>query len=265
MLKIREASDLHLEFMDFVYDNPQSDEEYNDTSILPIMDDECNQILLLSGDICSANDIDNHKEFFSRISKRFHSIFMIMGNHEHYGSSFNDTYKIITESLSDFKNITVLNNDYVILNDDYALFGGTLWTDYNKNDYYTKNHVQKRMNDYRCIRDFDTDIARNSHEHTKRQLWEFLKLPMKNKIIMTHHAPSEQSVDEKYSGGILNYAFFTEMGAFIMDNCNDVKFWFHGHMHDCCDYSIENTRIICNPFGYRYENYGFDGTLLIEV
>ena len=39
----------------------------------------------------------------------------------------------------------------------------------------------------------------------------------------------------------------------------------HGHVHNSCDYSIGQTRILCNPHGYGNENENFNGALVVEV
>jgi Calcineurin-like phosphoesterase len=48
------------------------------------------------------------------------------------------------------------------------------------------------------------------------------------------------------------------------------KFWLHGHVHRSLDYTIGETRVICNPRGYpgpggTRENPNFNPTLTIEV
>jgi hypothetical protein len=48
------------------------------------------------------------------------------------------------------------------------------------------------------------------------------------------------------------------------------RYWLHGHVHKSLDYTIGDTRVICNPRGYpgpggTRENPHFDPTLTIEV
>lgn len=69
-------------------------------------------------------------------------------------------------------------------------------------------------------------------------------------IVVGHHAPSRESVAEQYKHDtLMNGAFRSELDEFIMDR-PQIKFWFHGHMHNNSNYWIGETRIICNPRGY---------------
>ena len=45
--------------------------------------------------------------------------------------------------------------------------------------------------------------------------------------------------------------------------------WVHGHTHDSFDYTVNGTRVVCNPRGYAKngvdENAGFDPNFTIRV
>lgn len=96
----------------------------------------------------------------------------------------------------------------------------------------------------------------------------------KKTVIITHHAPSSMSIEDRYATDALNVFYFSEMTYDLMDNNPDV--WIHGHMHTSFDYLIDptkqicNTRVICNPRGYstvstEAGNKGFDANKYIEV
>jgi len=42
------------------------------------------------------------------------------------------------------------------------------------------------------------------------------------------------------------------MDDYILEHKPNV--WIHGHLHNTTLYKIGDTRIICNPLGYPYEN-----------
>jgi hypothetical protein len=48
-----------------------------------------------------------------------------------------------------------------------------------------------------------------------------------------------------------------------------VQLWVHGHTHDSFDYTLNGTRVVCNPRGYAKggvnENPLFDPNLMVEV
>jgi hypothetical protein len=46
-----------------------------------------------------------------------------------------------------------------------------------------------------------------------------------------------------------NYGFASYNEDVILDY-PEIKVWVHGHMHDPFDYTLGETRVICNPRGY---------------
>jgi hypothetical protein len=71
-------------------------------------------------------------------------------------------------------------------------------------------------------------------------------------VVVTHHAPSFESVHEKYrtvNDWDYNYGFASYNEDVILDY-PEIKVWVHGHMHDPFDYTLGETRVICNPRGY---------------
>jgi Icc-related predicted phosphoesterase len=77
----------------------------------------------------------------------------------------------------------------------------------------------------------------------------------KKYVVVTHHAPSSESIAECYKGDkLMNGAFHSDLSEFILDR-PQIKLWTHGHMHNVSDYVIGNTRVVCNPRGYiKYES-----------
>jgi Icc-related predicted phosphoesterase len=69
-------------------------------------------------------------------------------------------------------------------------------------------------------------------------------------VVITHHAPSFMSVNEKYKyDTTMNGGYASALDEFILDHDN-IKVWVHGHMHDPNDYMIGTTRVVSNPRGY---------------
>jgi Icc-related predicted phosphoesterase len=69
-------------------------------------------------------------------------------------------------------------------------------------------------------------------------------------IVVVHHAPSSQSIAERFKADtLMNGAFRSELDEFIMDR-PQIKFWLHGHMHNNSNYWVGETRVVCNPRGY---------------
>jgi Icc-related predicted phosphoesterase len=67
-------------------------------------------------------------------------------------------------------------------------------------------------------------------------------------VVVTHHAPSSQSVHQRYASDLLTPAFASNLES-LMDG-DGVALWIHGHMHESYDYEAYGTRVVCNPRGY---------------
>lgn len=262
--RIREMSDLHLEF------GPLD---------VPVLPDEDKMVLILSGDIGLAEKQSTIAPFLREMSERHYHVFMVLGNHEHYGCSLQRSLDKIKAAVSPkCDNLHILENECVVI-DGVAFIGATMWTDCNKGDPITLYTLEKGMNDYRIIRNgpkshpyvkklqaIDTAIV---HRHTVD--WLFPEIDKQkaagNKVVVfTHHAPSTMSIHPIYKHDYhFNGGYASALENRILDTNPDV--WFHGHTHTNFDYMVGDTRIICNPRGYfnHEENPRFDPSLVIEI
>lgn len=275
-MKITIVTDLHLEF----------DKD-------PTMKLAGGDVLLLPGDVIVAKYLNPNRTdkdarkmlriadaFFKEECAKYAKVFYIMGNHEHYHHIFNYTAEVLREYLVG-TNVTLLDKEWVDLNDEWQLFGGTLWTDYN-NDWFARHAAKDKMNDHSIIskmkplpqggeffgKFLPTD-AEDEHKLTLKALdegiYDYKRIDRKT-IVMTHHAPTAKSVHPRFAGSLLNYAYYSNLENTILDHPN-IKYWFHGHTHDGHDYMVGDCRVVCNPRGYAgYEvNEGFDPNFTIEI
>jgi 2',3'-cyclic-nucleotide 2'-phosphodiesterase (5'-nucleotidase family) len=262
--RIREMSDLHLEF------GPLD---------VPVLPDEDKMVLILSGDIGVVEKIAVLIAFLVAMSKRHYKVFIILGNHEHYGGSLQRSYDKIKDALpKECTNVHVLERECVVV-DGVAFIGATLWTDCNKGDPITLYTLEKGMNDYRTIRN-----GPKSHPYAKKLQaidtaiihgntidWLFPEIDKQkaagNKVVVfTHHAPSTMSIHPIYKTDYhFNGGYASALENRILDTNPDL--WFHGHTHTNFDYMVGDTRIVCNPRGYAGHelNPDFDPELVIEV
>ena len=281
-MKIQLVSDLHLEFEDINIKNELGAD-----------------VLVLSGDICVADDLRNqnlpalswdvlpeegfgrgkramrYRDFFHRVSFQFPHVVYIMGNHEHYHGNF-DTSREILQNLLDvmnLRNVYILDNDTKDI-DGVRFVGGTLWTDCNKGDPLTQYHLEHAMNDFRVIRikrenfrKFLPNRTITEHIRTKEYIDVVLQgtpedMPV---VVCGHHAPSAMSIHEYYKNDtLMNGGYYSDLSEFILDRPK-IKLWTHGHMHQTFDYMIGDCRVVCNPRGYHDENRSFDPNFVVEV
>lgn len=272
-MKIQIASDLHLEFGDIEIKNAGAD------------------VLVLSGDVCVAEDLYRHpasnvelnftatratryREFFARVSKEFNEVVYVAGNHEFYHGKWGTTADILRNEVSVFPNIHFLENE-VFVYKGVTFIGATLWTDMNKGDPITLHAIRDMMNDFSVVRD-DTKgytslrpaAVVQAHRKTVGYINAVVaEMPEDKFVVVTHHAPSFQSVHETYRGEtIMNGAYASDLSDLILDR-PQIKLWTHGHMHDPQDYMLGDTRIVCNPRGYvgEHRTSNFNMAKVVEV
>jgi len=179
-MKIAIASDVHLEFGD-----------------LDIQNDQNADVLILSGDICVAADLDMwdrrqtemgfarwrsdmFHEFFTRCAERFPHVIYVMGNHEHYHSDFATTVPDIKAKLAYIKNLHVLEREIKVI-DDVTFIGGTLWTDMNNRDDLTLFHMRKMMNDFICVKNSLRPVYRTVPLYQKDEQGQYVEDELGNK------------------------------------------------------------------------------------
>ena len=104
-MKFQLVSDIHLEFGHTVHiHNAGAD------------------VLVLAGDICMARAFKNpdrnisnlgYYHFFDEVCKNFRSVVYVLGNHEHYKGTFNDSVNLLKAALADYDNLHILDNEWV--------------------------------------------------------------------------------------------------------------------------------------------------------
>jgi Icc-related predicted phosphoesterase len=272
-MKIAITSDVHLEFGQLVLENTENAE-----------------VLVLSGDICTAVDLrvtdsilssaktDRYLDFFAACSRNFPHVVYVMGNHEHYHGDYADSIVHIKHALKHLENIHVLDKE-VWEHEDHVFIGGTLWTDMNGEDEMTMNYVSRRMNDFQICensnemvsyRVFDNEDdhktvrfksrpATLSPRHAVEDHKAMLKViedtyndipPWKTVVVCTHHAPSKGSEHPRYKHDTLMNGAYNSNLDQFILDRRGIKLWTHGHTHEDFDYMIGSARVVCNPRGY---------------
>lgn len=266
-MRIKQMSDLHLEFNSDFF--PKNEEKAD--------------ILMLNGDICMASYFDkgvgspSHSkalaflDFFEFCSKEYENVLYIPGNHEYYRGYIDTIDDIIRKNLDRFPNVHFLNDNSWEKN-GVTFLGSTLWTDMNDNNPITEQYLMGGMNDFRIVNwkkdgyggRFRPSDAAALHRRTLKFFDEF-SAGLDNVVIMSHHAPSFKSVHPRYHNDTqMNYGYYSDLDEFILAR-PQIKLWTHGHMHDCFDYMIGDTRVMCNPRGYNDENKHFKMNNILEV
>lgn len=248
-MRLHILSDLHLEFAPFVPAATTAD------------------VVVCAGDVHTGkNGLRWLRETFEEVP-----VVYVLGNHEFYGQKIPK----LTDDLkreADGTNVRILENEDITI-DGVAFLGATLWTDFalNGNPEMAALHAQMHMTDFRRIRMTPTyrrfrpsDAKRyfaSSFDWLLRRTGELTGTKF---VVVTHHAPSPQSVPERLKTDALSSAYASNLDAFI-ESCGAAA-RVHGHIHSPVNYQIGRTRVVSNPRGYPDERViGFDPACLITV
>lgn len=220
-------------------------------------------MLILAGDITSAvpNNVSMLREWLVELGI---PVLYILGNHEYYHGDVNTTLTYFREAFEG-TNVKILNNDIVQYpEEDLVIIGSTLWTDI---PVISESIVRFGMNDFRVIKNMTLDWWAYQFATSKDYIDYMLKehCDKKNRIVITHHLPSFESIPKRFLGNSLNSGFSSDLSELILDR--EPSVWIHGHTHDSLDYILGKTRILCNPYGYKgYEtNIEFKEDFILEI
>lgn len=201
----------------------------------------------------------------------------VSGNHEFYGGTLDQTNLAISDKCANLKNVHYLDCGEFFFN-GVRFLGTTLWTDFSlfgsenrsgamvdaglaMNDY---ERIRLASAGYRKLRPGDTEKL-----HAEQKVWLAKKLdePFAGPtVVVTHMAPSRQSVAPEYASDPVSAAF----ASCLDDLVSKATLWIHGHTHTSFDYLIGHCRVVANPLGYmkkggNAENSSFDPSLTIEL
>lgn len=191
-------------------------------------------VLVIAGDLFNMGNAD-WMDWLSRLHPR---IVLVKGNHEYYGLSIYDNAQYPS-------NVTLLTDNSILI-DGVSFFGGTMWSN-PKNELL----IQQTINDFKSIiikkgQRFTVEKMKALHKNFLERL-----INSSPDVVVTHFPPSLRSLDLRFLHSPLNEYF-----------CNDLdnvvqwvrpKIWIHGHVHHQLNYSIKDTQILCNPWGYPGE------------
>lgn len=230
-------------------------------------------VCICAGDVCDRGPARSVVYLGEHVS-RFMPVILVPGNHEYYRSSIVEGLKEALETAANcYPDVHVLNRRAVTLG-GFRFVGATLWSDFNLNGNmnWALHSAQNELNDYRKIKMSKVPFRRftSGHAHAlnsedkhfiRRALDEPDAAPT---VVVTHHAPSIFSLAPEFVGDPLTPSFVSNLEPDI------AKFqpvaWIHGHLHNRSDYSIIDTRLICNPRGYPDEPVpDFDPSLVIHL
>lgn len=269
-MRLRICSDLHAEM--WIYREIPVIIE----SVIPRDERDKDSILVLAGDVGQFSRYNETlKPIFINLCSRFKYVVYTYGNHEFYsGVWWNKSTEIMWNGKKLPENLIILDGDYRQI-DDVVFVGAPLWTNFDNRNPVAMFHGERGISDFECIR---KQVGYNSYrisaedmierfEHQKKFIFQAIEFFKTEKVVVvTHFMPSSVCVNEQYKGDLLNHYFYSELGNEI---CHYEKpdIWIHGHTHDSYFGELCNTKIVCNPYGYRNIsiNTYYNKNLFVEV
>lgn len=262
-MKIRIISDLHL--------------DVNQDYPLMLPNKDRGTFTLIAGDTAG-----HYRDYIDWIKDNCPYGILVAGNHlvyNNYGLSVQDLKADLRQYFPECCTIRFLDNDvYTFIDSNIMIIGSTLYTNCHLNGiptYRGKSLIERGLNDFRLGKYFNGEklVRLNGDHHVQmfNESFEFIKKtveenPTKDIIIVTHHAPSNQSIATYYKDSKVNCGYASNLGGFIIQHPN-IKCWVHGHVHNYNNYLIGNCRVISNPRGYvRYgEDYNWNPMFYLDT
>lgn len=227
-------------------------------------------VLVIAGDISNGAENAIYELTELGASMPWTEILYVPGNHDFYGYEIKEAMRLLNSARLP-SNVRILQNSAHRIG-DVAFFGSTFWTAF---DLPSVESVDTRyLAASRSLADF-WNIRTSQGLLTPRETVEFNKearqelldfkyrVPDLKKVVITHHSPTQLSIDPRFEGSILNDCFHSKGSK---EDFEGVDVWIHGHTHSSFDYLWNETRVVCNPYGYGDENEdGFEPNKVIVV
>ncbi|OCK78656.1 hypothetical protein K432DRAFT_356359 [Lepidopterella palustris CBS 459.81] len=265
-IQLQILSDLHLE-------TPATRPTYAEFSITP----RCPNLALL-GDIGNVLD-PLLLEFLGIQLQKFELVFLVLGNHEPYGSSYPATKQLI-RGFEERVNVpregrgrfVFLDQTRFDFGDSVTVLGCTFFSRISPSQSAS---ISRFVSDFSNIDDWD--VAAHNAAHAADLAWlnaEVARIeqeePQRAIVVLTHYSPTLLAAanDPRHVGdeaGVRS-AFVTDVSAEVCWRSKSVRVWGFGHTHCCCDFVDAGKRVVANQKGYRRtESLGFDGEKVIEI
>jgi Icc-related predicted phosphoesterase len=225
-----------------------------------------------------AGDIARPPEAIAWAKSLARPVLYVPGNHEFYGDSLAGTVRQL-KALAEGSQVRILHDEEVHIG-GVRFLGSTLWTDFllDGDGEGREAAVQAAL---LTMRDFSRifldderktlftplDAAALFQRHAAWLAHTLDQAHAGPTVVITHHAPSPRSIEERFRGSPMNACFCSQAEHLLRGS--RAALWIHGHMHHSVDYVFGGTRVLSNPRGYSKdgvnENPQFDPEFVVEV
>jgi Icc-related predicted phosphoesterase len=228
-------------------------------------------VLVIAGDV--ANGMAPALHHLYRLGQHTPApIIFVPGNHDAFGGrlgSFVGSNRLRRDGVH------ILGPGTAIVLGGVRFVGSTMWTDWqlNEREFQAQAWAARHLPEYGHVLRADGDLiwpidVYEEHQRHRPAIDELLAVPHDGpSVVVTHHAPSIQSVHPGDRTDVSAAAFASDLEELILRHRPTL--WVHGHIHHASDYRLGVTRVVCNPRGYQTEAWsertGWDEELVIEI
>lgn len=192
-MRIRVLSDLHLEFHGTGW------RRFVDRVLVGRGPDRGADVLVLAGDVTAwrGEDSPSLAEAMSYFCTRFGRVVVVLGNHEYYGTSPDETRCEMAKAVEACRGQLAWLDRSSVEIDGARFVGASLWFP------RVPEAPAWTLNDFSSIRGFAPWVYQQNAED-RRYLEQTVR---RGDVVVTHHLPCRRSIAARYAGSSLN-AFF---------------------------------------------------------
>ncbi len=227
-------------------------------------------LVVVAGDV----DVGTAGVKWAAAAFRSMPVVYVAGNHEFYRYELNSLIDQMRATAAATDNVHFLDADELVLTlkgRAVRVLGCTAWTDYQLYGPGVADEAMQRaealMYDHKRIT-FGDALFRPQDAlelHTVATAWLDQRLSTQTDgttIVVTHHAPTAQSIEPRFRGDSLSPAFGSDLTPLMHRHMPPL--WLHGHTHHNVDYMVGPTRVVSHQWGYPNEDVA-RGVKLIDV
>lgn len=227
------------------------------------------RVLVAAGDIAPLRRPDLFAQFVHRVSPLFDHVVVVPGNHEYYGSVYNEANASMERICRHIQNVYLLINDTVDI-DGVRFIGSTLWSHLNRED---ANRVMMMSNDYRQIFDDDGRTVLPTFTNTLHaDSVAFISSELEEAaaggvpcVVCTHYAPLFSMPDiglftasAEYLHSPNNALFHSNQDEIFAahgpeQGTGSLRAWVYGHTHHRARDTYRGVTLFTNQLGYPGE------------
>lgn len=260
-------SDLHIDHHLGDASNYTKVHNFIATYVLPLEFTTKRPILVLAGDIFDKST--SAFNVFKAFKEFYEEVIYVYGNHECY---VYDKNMVSTEEKLGYireaataNGIHMLEGTSITLN-GISFGGGSAWYDFSYGYKYGEdfgsmyNLWKSYMSDSHLVADYM--IAPIAYARSRTNVLDFERflgdrmqqvrnIPENTDVVVTHISPSvPPTLPDEYKNETTGFYFFD--GEKEIERINP-KVWIFGHTHNVYNFKVNNTTLLCNPFGYQGE------------